>query len=182
MEQYMEQYIKDIIKDELERNRDNTTIDKLQKQIEEMRIGMEEMRKQIEEMNIVHKGEKFYQKQLEKILGGGHVRTKHGITDVTTDDAIYEIKEWKKYKACFGQLKSYSIGNENKRLCAAFYGQIKPERRSEIVELFTSNNMEVYEVTDAAEMNRLDKLNKFDCEMEMEMNHNLFYLSRKAEA
>lgn len=157
----MDQYIKDLIKTELQKQTGEfqKKLDQLQKQKGELKQQVYELKKRIDEIEdkvVTHRGEKFYQKQLEKMLSGRHARTKYGFTDVTTDDAIYEIKEWKNYKACFGQLKSYSVGNENKRLCAAFFGQVREDRREEIVELFRNNNMEVYELTDTSEMFRLD--------------------------
>jgi hypothetical protein len=127
--------------------------------LKELVSDVSNLQKQIDEINnklIPHKGEKFYQKHLEKILGATHQRTKHGITDITTEDAIYEIKKWINYKQCFGQLKSYSIGNSNKKLCAVFFGEIKEERKKGIVDLFTENNIEVYEFVDNCDMVKID--------------------------
>lgn len=107
--------------------------------------------KQQLEYALQKRNEIFYQKQLEKILNGTHKSTKHGITDIFTKDAIYEIKCWKNYKACFGQLKSYYLGNEDKRLCAAFYGEINLEQKHKIIDLFSQNNIEVYEIKECSE-------------------------------
>jgi hypothetical protein len=127
--------------------------------LKELVSDVSNLQKQIDEINsklVSHKGEKFYQKHLEKILGSTHQRTKHGTTDVTTEDGIYEIKKWINYKQCFGQLKSYSIGNPNKKLCAVFFGEIKEERKKDIIDLFIQNNIEVYEFIDNCDMVRID--------------------------
>ena len=125
----------------------------LQTQIDELKDKLEFL--------VAKRNEIFYQKQLEKILQGNHSITKHGITDITTKDTIYEIKCWNSYKSCFGQLKSYSVGNENKRLCGVFYGNVKEEKRKDIIELFTDNMIEVYEITENKDgVINLEHLNK----------------------
>lgn len=82
----MESYIKDLIRIELQKQNCE-----LQKRIDELQKQNIELKERIDEI------EDKYQKQLEKIIGDGHTRTKHGFTDVITDDAIDEIKEWEDY-------------------------------------------------------------------------------------
>lgn len=53
--------------------------------------------------------ESYYQRRLQLILGGGHAKTKHGISDIETDTTIYEIKQFKNYKQVVGQLKAYNM-------------------------------------------------------------------------
>lgn len=84
-------------------------------------------------------------------MDGKHQTTKHGITDIFTKDSIYEIKCWKNYKACFGQLKSYHVGNEDKRLCGVFYGDVKEEQKQNILDLFIQNQIDVYEINENSE-------------------------------
>jgi hypothetical protein len=85
-----------------------------------------------------------FKKHLEKSLNDTRQKTKHGYTDIITHDAIYEIKRWIDYESCFGHLKSYSIVNEDKRLCAAFFGDTYPSKKQEIISIFSYNNIEVY--------------------------------------
>lgn len=152
--------IKDIVYNEFYTQIKQELYNELKQEIlKELVSDVSNLQKQIDEINsklVSHKGEKFYQKHLEKILGSTHQRTKHGITDVTTEDAIYEIKKWINYKQCFGQLKSYSIGNHNKKLCAVFFGEMKEERKKDIIDLFIQNNIEVYEFIDNCDMVRID--------------------------
>jgi regulator of replication initiation timing len=109
--------------------------DNLQSQIDNLQSQVDNLNCQVTVLS-ARKNEIFYQKHLEKLLNGSHQKTKHGYTDITTHDAIYEIKRWNDYKSCFGQLKSYSVGNEHKRLCAAFFGVIPPSKKQEIISLF----------------------------------------------
>lgn len=56
-----------------------------------------------------------------------------------------EIKQWKHYKHCLGQLKSYNHG-DNKKLIAALYSECKAKKN--IIELFHDHNIEVWELKD----------------------------------
>lgn len=49
----------------------------------------------------------------------------------------------------FGQLDSYSLGNEDK--CAAFYGETNEEQKQFIIKLFSLNKKEVYEIKEACD-------------------------------
>ena len=93
------------------------------------------------------KSEQYYQKKLEKLLDGTHTKTKHGIVDIITKDAIYELKSWNNYKQVVGQLKAYSLEKQsNKRLCAVFFGECKEQKKSDIIDFLVLENIEVYEV------------------------------------
>jgi hypothetical protein len=143
-------------KQELQENFNNTIV-----KITNLQNELNEVKQQLQ-YTIEKRNEIFYQKHLEKLLNGTHKTTKHGITDIFTKDAIYEIKGWKNYKSCFGQLKSYYVGNEDKRLCAAFYGEINEEQKQKIIELFSQNKIEVYEITESYDgVISLKHLNEF---------------------
>ena len=92
------------------------------------------------------KSEIYYQRFLEKHLGASHKVTKYGITDITTDSQHIEIKQWKHFKACLGQLKSYNHG-DNKSLVAAFYG-CEYKKKDDVIKLFHENDIHVWELVD----------------------------------
>ncbi|KAJ3027811.1 hypothetical protein HDV00_010845 [Rhizophlyctis rosea] len=61
----------------------------------------------------VKKKEPYYQKMMEEKLGGTHLRIFSngvliGITDITTEDAHFEIKVWDDYAMVPGQLGKYN--------------------------------------------------------------------------
>lgn len=139
----IKQEVKQELTKEFEEKLNNTFVE-----IKNLQNELNEVKQQLK-YTVEKRNEIFYQKHLEKLLNGTHKNTKHGITDIFTKDAIYEIKGWKNYKSCFGQLKSYYVGNEDKRLCAAFYGEINEEQKQKITELFSQNKIEVYEITES---------------------------------
>lgn len=93
------------------------------------------------------RNEIYYQKFLEKRLGATHKRTDYGITDVSTKNEHIEIKQWRDYKKALGQLLSYNF-KDNKKLCVYFFGTIKYDQKTNILELFKSKNIKVYEFID----------------------------------
>lgn len=96
-----------------------------------------------------NKKESYYQKYLEKLIGNTHKKTKHGITDITTDTEHIEIKHWRNYKQALGQLISYNQ-NDNKQLSAYFFGEANDELKQKVVTLFMENNINVNEFIDGA--------------------------------
>lgn len=91
--------------------------------------------------------EQYYQKKLEILLGGSHVKNKYGISDVTTEDSIYEIKRWKHFKMVIGQLKAYSVSDQShKKRKAVFFDSIGQKQKIEIIELLHKENIEVFEI------------------------------------
>ena len=93
------------------------------------------------------RNEIYYQKFLEKRLGATHKRTIYGITDLSTKDEHIEIKQWRDYKKALGQLLSYNF-KDTKNLCVYFFGTIKDEQKTNIIDLFKSKNIKVYEFID----------------------------------
>jgi hypothetical protein len=96
--------------------------------------------KEVEELRD-NKNEIYYQRYLEKHLGGYHKVTKYGITDISTETHHIEIKRWKNFKSALGQLVCYNHG-DNKQLVVAFFGEYKDKPK--IIELFHSKNIEVW--------------------------------------
>lgn len=97
------------------------------------------------------RNEIYYQKYLEKKLGATHKRTIYGITDVSTKNEHIEIKHWRDYKSALGQLLSYNF-KDNKNLSVYFFGDIKDEQqKTNIIDLFKSKNIKVYEFNESLE-------------------------------
>jgi hypothetical protein len=122
--------------------------------VELLKTNTELLRKQQEEIIKLRyditalqykRNEKYYQKFLEKELGGGHQATKFGITDISTDTYHLEIKHWSNFKACLGQLQAYNH-NDDKRLVAAFFGDIASSKKHDVIQLFYDNRIEVWEL------------------------------------
>lgn len=93
-----------------------------------------------------NKKEIYYQRFLEKHFQASHRVTKYGITDITTDLHHVEIKIWKNYKACLGQLQSYNHVDK-RSLIAAFYGDYAD--KDKVIELFHAKHIEVWDLKDA---------------------------------
>jgi len=91
------------------------------------------------------KYEKYYQTFLEGHLGKSHKVTKYGITDITTDTHVIEIKPWSKFKNCLGQLKSYNY-EENKHSIAALFGPYK--KKDNVIQLLHGHGIEVWDLQD----------------------------------
>ena len=89
--------------------------------------------------------EKEYQHHLEQELNGKHLKNKHGITDVTTDDTHVEIKKWSDYKTALGQLLSYNNAVPKNNLSVYFFGHYPEEKKKEVSELFIKNSINVYQ-------------------------------------
>lgn len=93
------------------------------------------------------RNEIYYQKFLEKRLDATHKRTDYGITDISTKNSHIEIKHWRDYKTALGQLLSYNF-RDTKKLSVYFFGAIKQNQKTNVIELFKSKNIEIYEFID----------------------------------
>jgi hypothetical protein len=93
------------------------------------------------------KQEIYYQRFLEKTLNATHKKTRYGTTDITTDTKHIEIKHWNYYKYALGQLLSYNF-QQDKELCAYFFGQISESKKNCIIELYKSKNVNIKEFID----------------------------------
>ena len=106
------------------------------------------------ERAISDRKEVFYQKHLEKVFKGKHTKTRHGITDIETEDSIIEIKCWKNYKNVVGQLKAYAFDQKTKKcLVAAFYGGAPETYKENAIEYINSEKINVIELIDCADGN-----------------------------
>ena len=129
-------------------------LDQLHKTMDHEKESREEQKERLDKVETqVEKAtetryEKYYQRHLERMLGAGHSITKHGYTDIETEDAIYEIKRQNQYKNVVGQLKAYGVGKDHKRLVAALFGDIPPTKEPEIVSLLNANQIHVIKLID----------------------------------
>ena len=92
--------------------------------------------------------EAYYQQFLEQRLGATHVRTIHGITDITTATEHVEIKTWDQYKDALGQLLAYNATDFRPKLSVYLYGDCHYDevRRLHIIDLFHKYHICVYEL------------------------------------
>ena len=105
-----------------------------------------ELREEIDSLK-ENKREIYYQRFLEKMLGSGHNITKYGITDITTNTQHIEIKCWKNYKNCMGQLLAYNH-RDTKQMIAAFYDEPGKtyKDKEKVIDLLKSNNIDTWEL------------------------------------
>jgi len=123
-------------------------IDILIQQLNNLNCKFEELECQVKDLQqqVEPKQEKFFQSFLEKEVGGGHKVNKYGITDVSTETMHIEIKPWRLYKHCLGQLTAYNH-MDNKQLVAALYGNVH-KKKDLIIKLFHDHNIQVWELHD----------------------------------
>lgn len=117
-----------------------------QEEINSLRQEIYALREEIDSLK-ENKREIYYQRFLEKMLGSGHNITKYGITDITTNTEHIEIKCWKNYKNCMGQLLAYNH-RDTKQMVAALYdepGKIYKDKEK-VIELLKSNNIDTWEL------------------------------------
>lgn len=110
---------------------------------------MKQLDETIEELR-AKKHEVYYQRKLEKLLGGKHFDTPAGEIDVLTSTTLYEIKSWNGFKHAYGQLKEYSKYVPGKQLALIFFGKcrMKKEIKKEYLEDKRKENIDVYQVHD----------------------------------
>jgi hypothetical protein len=82
-------------------------IDKLKLQIEDLKTELNEVKLTLTDL-LSKRNEQYYQRFLEKKFNVSHQKNIHGITDLSNENTIIEIKEWRNYKSALGQLIAYS--------------------------------------------------------------------------
>jgi hypothetical protein len=90
--------------------------------------------------------EEFYQKILEPILGGTHMRLETGITDITTDRLHAEIKVWKEYRAGISQLQLYNAAEKRENLQLHLFGIPTTKERQNVLIYTKMLNIEPFEL------------------------------------
>lgn len=114
-------------------------IQDLRTRVNDLEISNKDLTDKLTEKKLT---ESFYQDYLENKFKATHSKTTHGITDLELDDKIIEVKEWKHYKHCLGQLLGYTHENK-KQGCAYFYDR-KPKKLKDVLQLFESYKINVY--------------------------------------
>lgn len=136
----------------------------LQKELGIIKTQNENFQKEIKETIedlAERRKEQYYQRYLEKLFSAKHKKNKHGITDITTDTQIIEIKHWKAYKSALGQLISYKQSDSEKLLEVYFFGTYNKNKDS-IIELFKQNNISVYELADTPTGIQINEIYKYN--------------------
>lgn len=148
-------------------------IEVLKEQFKDLNWKFEELQSEVKELKqqLEPKQEKFYQSFLEKEVGGCHKVNKYGITDVTTETMHIEIKPWRLYKHCLGQLQAYNH-MDNKQLIAALYGNVH-KKKDLIIKLFQDNNIQVWELHDVKGRVQIIK-HQFENDIENWLNNNVY--------
>ena len=108
------------------------------------------LKEQITAKNDITRHEKYYQRKLEELIGGGHAKTRYGEIDILTDTTIYEIKAWKTYKNALGQLLFYAKDYPDRQLAKIFFGRcdLSQKKKKELLEDLRKDNIDVYQVHD----------------------------------
>ena len=89
--------------------------------------------------------EKFFQKVLESIYGGSHMKFEGGESDITTDDAHVEIKRWTCWKEIEGQLSAYNYFSKRNKLIACCFGSYQDFNKNIAYQVLTSKGIEVFD-------------------------------------
>lgn len=153
-------------------------LESLQNDVEKLQNQNQNLKEKLEQVS-ERRNEQYYQRYLEKLLSATHQKTKHGITDITTDTQIIEIKHWRNYKSALGQLLSYkdSKTNKNKSLAVYFFGVYEESLKETVVELFQQKEISIYEFIDTEDgikVKELYKKDKPELESELEIqNENI---------
>ena len=129
-------------------------IDILINQVHELQQKNTDLEKRIKRLEKDGKPESFYQKYLEKKYSASHTVNLYGVTDIETDDSVIEIKEWKNYKSVIGQIMSYTVFNNKKRIVYCFGD--RPSKMADIVRLFEKYDIELYHIYTTQEGNVIE--------------------------
>lgn len=141
------------------------TVTKQNELIQTMTTELENLKDQKKEL--------YYQRFLEKHFQASHKVTKYGITDITTEEFHIEIKQWRNFKNCLGQLRCYNHG-DNKGLIAAFFGDYKDKQK--VIDLFSAEYIFVWELVQTPSgisINKLSNIKKPGSEFEEWLEKNV---------
>ena len=149
----MDQVFLQLIQRELSKHAEAIKSDVLKTVKEQLKQRDEEialLKEQVQAKNDITRHEKYYQRKLEELLGGGHAKTKYGEIDILTETTIYEIKAWKSYKNALGQLLFYAKDYPGKQLAKIFFGRcdLSQKKKKELLEDLRTDNIDVYQVND----------------------------------
>jgi len=121
----------------------------LKQQLQSLTTIVHDLQLKVDELS-AKKNESFYQKFLEKQLKSSHKKYTLGISDITTDTDIIEIKHWNQFKHLLGQILTYNhTESNNKILWAYFFGPIPTNSKlEEIKTLFYNNKINIRHFTE----------------------------------
>ena len=89
--------------------------------------------------------EKFFQKVLESIYGGSHMKFDGGESDITTNEAHIEIKRWTCWKEIEGQLSAYNYFSKRDKLIACCFGPYQDYHKNIAYQVLTSKGIAVFD-------------------------------------
>lgn len=122
----------------------------LRKDLEALRLDFNVLRSRFADLEASvtprRKGEKHYQAILERLLSAKRMHIRGvGVTDLTTDDAHIEIKDFMVYHMVPGQLAKYNHVVPRARKCAYFFGKLPNKDRLRLIyELMEQSGIEMY--------------------------------------
>jgi hypothetical protein len=127
----------------------NKKIEKLEKKIETLEKKFESSKKKEKNIKTQEKSNlntfKFYRNHLQKKLGGAPTKNFYGITDLSDEHTVIEIKHWTDYEKALGNAIAYSQ-NTNKRCYAFFFGEASDELRRDVTELFNERDISIFQL------------------------------------
>ena len=91
------------------------------------------------------KNEQFYQEIMERQFNAAHKTLNIGITDITTDDAHYEIKRWSCWKEALSQLQLYNDEDPKEHLYACFFETCTDNHKEKVQKCLNKYNIECLE-------------------------------------
>ena len=103
--------------------------------------------------------EKFFQKVLESIYGGSHMKFDGGESDITTNEAHIEIKRWTCWKEIEGQLSAYNYFSKRDKLIACCFGPYQDYNKNIAYQVLTSKSIEVFDCQFCEKTNMFTYLN-----------------------
>lgn len=87
------------------------------------------------------KNEDFYQGIMEQHFNATHKTLDSGITDITTDDAHYEIKRWNCWKEALSQLILYNDDDPKENMYACFFETCSEQQKKKVQSKFEKYNI-----------------------------------------
>ena len=91
------------------------------------------------------KTEPFYQLITEKQFNASHKTLECGVTDVTTDTCLVEVKEWCFWKEALGQLLAYNFFDKKQDLRAYMFGKYPDKCKQLFLQVATHYDIKLFE-------------------------------------
>ena len=129
----------------------NSIIEDMKVKMDDMKVKMDDMKEIITDLKLEiaflknKKNEQFYQEIMEKHFNAAHKTLNIGITDITTDDAHYEIKRWSCWKEALAQLQLYNDEDPKEHLYACFFETCTDNHKEKVQNSLNKYNIECLE-------------------------------------